>query len=418
MTPLFKTFSTKRILQPALLLIILVAPLDLCCQQSKKVDQAFSVAGSTHLNEEIEYWHISSGERDFFAVAQHALKIFEKDNTRNFELSPGHSKIEFSADASFFCQSGSQNDDSTETRISSFEVFSYQGDMRYRVLLKRHFDQPMQDVLVLSGHGGLVIGNAAMGRLLFYDGNGRLINEMNLFPEAGYDLERVLTLAETSEPAGIIAMATRRSASPVDSGVEFVSGEPTVFSFDSIGQEKWRKRLPQNAASELAVSDDGRFVLAATYSVDSNGALSRVTSLLNGRGEVMMTFDFLFRVADFYQGRFLIMADRAEAGIFQLPSGKRLGRFRINRSQGMITAVRIGAAFGRAAVLTAREEFVEDTFQFSNSKLFVLDQTGKIMQQIPFEDRVFSEPALYLSPDGNRISIGFRHDLLILEAGL
>ena len=63
------------------------------------------------------------------------------------------------------------------------------------------------------------------------------------------------------------------------------------------------------------------------------------------------------------------------------------------------------------AILLAKNTFADGRFQFVSPVLQIIQQTGRQLQTLSFETETLQNPAVWLSPKGERLLIGFQHSL-------
>lgn len=400
-------------------LMALLSPLQLYCQKSLPKKPVSTTVKSEIKNEDIISWHANfnaTKEGQYISVAKQ-LVAFQGAVTKNIAFQKGVILTKFSADGSKFCVVSDESIqvETDRDKILALQFYSNNSKLIFEMNYKHFYDEPMPEICVLSENQGFILGNSAVGKLQFYDIQGRLNRELTLFPSAEFDLERILKIKASKN--GIIAvLATKRSASPMDSGVSNPSGEPTLFVFSNSGNELWRQQLPEFTGGEITISSNGKCVLASSYSSDSRGGLKRVTTLFNAVGEKIESYDFLFQsTASSIDREFLLMADRHTIKAIELHTGKQLWQHKIKREYGLITAAQIGHNMESFFVLVGKDSFKDGAFIFIEPKLVVLNQQGKSQQTMDFPDRVFVNPSLYLAPNSATIGVGFKDAFLTFE---
>ena len=293
-------------------------------------------------------------------------------------------------------------------------VYSAEGRLLYRLHRPKAYDEPVPARVLSDRDGTLVLGESATARLFFFGPDGRLLREVTLFPDAEYDLERLLQIDVSADGRRVAVLAGRRGASPLDAGVPNPSGEPHVFLFDADGNLLWQRRLQGGAPQNVALSPDGEFLLASSYSSYSDGRLERSTALLRRDGTVVRTLPVLFRSAAFApQAGAVLLADRSAARLIRLSSGEALWQVRYSRKAGMVAAAGLSPEADRAFVLTARNAFEKDRFVFKQPVLHVIDRSGSLVQELTFPQEAFLTPSLTVA--SGRIFLGLIHKLYRIE---
>ncbi len=396
-------------------LVILLSPLQLFCQKtiSKKI---FSKdPQSQYKGENVLSWHVNldSEKTGQLISVSDQLITFQGISHNILALPEGFIKTKFAQDGSGICILSTKNLQNDRDKMLTLQFYSDRAELIFELNQKHVYDEPIPEVFVFNENRGFLLGNNAVGKLWFYDNQGRLENEIDLFPGAKFDLERILSIDASGDTRLIAVLATRRSASPMDSGVPNPSGEPTLFVFSNDGNEIWSRSLSEMAGGEVAVSPSGQYMLASSYSTDSRGGLRRVTTLFDSKGEQIQTFDFLFQTTSFsFSDTVLLMADRQTVKAVQLQSGKQEWQYKIKRQDGLITAVQIGKELQTSLILVAKDVFKNGAFVFVKPKLMVLNRLGKSIQTLDFPEREFVNPALFTSPGAETVGLGFRDAFL------
>ncbi|NIR70116.1 hypothetical protein GWN42_30175 [candidate division KSB1 bacterium] len=302
-------------------------------------------------------------------------------------------------------------------KILQIDIYTSSGEKRYSLNRNQYYDDSIPSIVISNLDGSVIMGKNSVGKLWFYREDGELSKQVELFPDASYDLERILHLDLSEDGARLAVVASKRGASHLGSEAPHPSGEPHLFLFTHNGDELWRKALPDFNSSATAISKNGDHIIANSYTVDTQGNLQKQSLLFNDNGERIASFDLLFKYAHFSpDSRFLILAENTKAHVVELSTGRTVWSDNVSRKQGMITAVRLANNADVAVLLIAKNEFREGGFVFTNSRLRVLDRSGALHQDIAIKDEIFRKPALKLSPDHRHITVGFENSYRIYEA--
>ncbi len=396
-------------------LLILLFPLQLFCQNSNARKLFSKDPQSQYKGENVLFWHVNlDGDKTSRLISiSDQLITFQGISKKNLALPEGFIKTIFARDGSEICVLSAKNLQSDGNKMLTLQFYSNKAELIFELTQKHVYDESIPEVYVLNENKGFLLGNSAVGELWFYDNNGVLKIEVDLFPGAQFDLERIMSIEASGDARVIAVLATRRSASPMDSGVPNPSGEPTLFVFSNDGNELWSRSLSEMAGGEVAVSPRGQYILASSYSTDSRGGLKRVTTLFDYKGEQIKTFDFLFQKTSFsISENILLMADRQTVNAVQLPSGKQVWQYKIKHKDGLITAVQMGNELQTSLILVAKDAFKNGAFVFIEPKLIILNRLGKSIQTLDFSEREFVNPALFTSPGPETVGLGFRDAFL------
>jgi len=299
-------------------------------------------------------------------------------------------------------------------RQLTITVFNSEQQMLYSWQRKQYFDRTLPVVALSDQNGALVLGESDSGELWFYDSQGILKNQVSLFPDAEYNLERVLEMETDKEGSTLAVLASKRGSGLVGSDAKNPDSEPHLMLFDDMGKEIWRIHLPEKSASALNFSPDGKKILVNSFAVDFSGQISKNALLFNETGEQLLETEMLYKFAS-YSGdaSHLIMADNQQIRVFNLIQKKLLWLADIDRDEGMIASAKISDDGKTSAIISGKNEWDGTKFIFRGAKITIFDTLGKTHQKMNFEDKSFRNPALWLSPQGDMLRVGFEDSYLL-----
>ncbi len=315
----------------------------------------------------------------------------------------------------YFAVVSQQSAGHTEKSMS-IQVFSQQGRLQYEIAWNQHFDESHPLLLLSDSDGALMMGQAASGRISFYDNAGQPLHHEDLFPDAFYDLERILA-GDIASDGQIILLAGKRGASPADAPVADPSAEPELLRYLPDGTLLWRRKLPENNAASVAISDDGEYIHAATYTVDMRGNVRKRSSLLARDGIEIASANILPKQQRFSpDSKFLLLAENQRVQLLSTQSGTKLWQQKIERKDGMVAAVSLADNAALAALFCASNTFSDGEFVFAQPHIKLLDAAGKLQDELIFADETAVNPAVQLNGAGTELFIGFRHAYYTYEA--
>ena len=392
----------------------------MACQSAPKKNPALAAKQIQSIAAEVRVWKVlksAEGRELPLALKGDGIQIFQPTRTLELPLPDHFLDLIVSRQGRYFAVfslvSGSKSPRSDKTLTAT--VYSAEGEELYRVRRLVYYDEPLPARVVSDLGGMLILGQSATGQLDFYSETGSLVKQVLLFRDAQFDLERLLQLAVSADGRSVAVLASKRGASPLDSGAPDPSGEPHLFLFDAGGNELWRMPLMQTTPQNLAISPDGRLVVASSYSSYQKSPIQKNTVIVRADGKKLGETDFLFRHADFAQeAGTVLLADRSEARLIAPDRARVLWKVRYPRKSGIIAAAAVQPDARRAFVLTAANRFEAGRFVFAQPVLHVLDAQGVQRQEIPFPKENFLAPALYVR--GNQAILGFSHSLYRIEA--
>lgn len=325
---------------------------------------------------------------------------------KSLVLPDGHITTTFSKDGRFFVV-GAHLEIPNHPAQKSYElrVFSSQREEDYVIRELYYLDQPFA-AAIISSKGRIVLGQNSTGELQFYDPTGRLEREVTLFPEAFYDLERFIQVDLSEDGTRVAVLASKRGASPAGSTAPNPSGEPQLFLFNQRGDEIWSKPLPHFNAAAMAISPNGKTIVASGYTVDMAGTFQNTTWLVDDTGTTTGAFDLLFKRKHFSaNSEFVIVANNQQVHILDVKTNQILWTKLILGQEGMIAAVRVSNDGKLAALLLGTNSFENGEFVFRNPKLKMFNRTEEEDQEMALEG-TFVTPSLAASPNLARIVAG------------
>jgi hypothetical protein len=293
-------------------------------------------------------------------------------------------------------------------------VFANDGEETSAIRIEHYADHPIP-AAIISSEGRVILGQNSTGKLQFHDPTGRLAREVTLFPEAFYDLEKFIQVELSDDGSSAAVLASKRGASPTGSTAPNPSGEPHLFLFNQKGDEIWRKPLPHHNPGAMAISPNGKTILASSYTADMAGTMQRTTWLVDDIGRVAGAFDLLFKRQHFSaNSQFVIVASNQQAHIIDVASNQIVRTKSIAKQEGMITAVRVSNDGRLAALLLGTNRFEKGAFVFRNLRLTILLPAGEQVQELPL-DGTFVTPSLTVSPTLDHIVVGLDRGYQVFE---
>ena len=348
------------------------------------------------------------------------LAIREKENWRYETLPTDHLHSVFSHNGRFFTDVKLNPRESIEPidREMTMTVFNSEKNVLYHLSRAQLYDRSLPQLVLSDKDGSLILGENDTGKLWFYDNKGSLNEQVNLFSEASYDLERILIIDLSVDGSRVAVLASKRGSAPAGSdAVHPDDAEPHLILFNSAGRELWRKKLPEFAASAMTKSPDGSKILVNNFTVNQSGNIIRRSLVYNVNGEVIFETDLLYKSAQFSgNSNRLILADNQMIRLIDLENNELIWKNKIPRNDGIITQVAITESADFSIVLLGKNDWNGEYFFYHHPKILILDGQGMISQNIPFNDQTFRIPALWISPDGAFLKVGFENKLYIYSA--
>lgn len=396
---------------------------ELYCQKRITPSLRYEITTSQKVGRPVKSWlfpeQIEKGGLPIIAVQDKQIKWIRNVESKSLDLPDGYLTTLFSKGGNYFgiISLIESLKTSNRNKILQIEIYTSAGEKLFSLSRNQYYDDSIPAIVISDFNGSMIMGQNSIGKLWFYHQDGELSREVELFSDASFDLERTLHLDLSEDGTSLAVAASKRGASQLGSKAPKPSGEPHLFLFTRSGDEVWRKTLPDFGTSAAAISERGDFLIANSYSVDMRGNIKKTTSLFDNHGARIANFDLLFKYAHFSpDSEFLILAENTKARVVELSTGQTAWSHNISRKQGMITVVRLANKAAVAVLLVAKNEFKNGEFVFTNSRLEVFDRFGALHQEIIVKDETFKIPALRLSPDHQKIIVGFENAYYIYEA--
>jgi hypothetical protein len=243
-------------------------------------------------------------------------------------------------------------------------VLDRDGNLRYLLSREIPFDIQFPS-LRLSDEGWCVLSSGNEGWVEWYDADGKPAGTLEPFASPGPDYERIVKTAVGRAHAGLLVS-------------EPGSPEARVLLTDDRGGVLWTRMLGLPNAAEIALSEDGRFLVAGAY----DGAVPprEVTVLFDGDGQEAWAREGSFRYADIDPaGKRILLADRNTVTIVPASSPDPEGVWRSGRREQVVTGVRW--AGDRAAVAVEEVSLDSGVPMYVTSTLLLLDRTGAVLDR-------------------------------------
>ncbi len=399
------------------IVIFFFASLVLFGQHASNNGLPFKEVKKESLSQPVKNWYLF--ENLEIAESSSSLVVREDDTWHPERLPNDHLRTVFSYNGRFFAHVTINPRESTDPIDRELTVTVYNSEKKILFILQRQhlFDRALPQLILSEKDGSLILGESDTGKLWFYDNRGSVIKQVTLFTEASYDLERILIIKVSEDGARIAVLATKRGSAPAGSNAINPDADPHLFLFDSKGEELWRIELPEYSASALNISPDGTKILVNNYTVGQSGIITRKSLIYNDDAEVIFETDLLYKFAHFSSdSRQVILADNQTVRLIDLENNKLKWQRKISRKDGMVSQVFTVETSDMSAVLLGKNDWNGEYFVFHHPGILISDGKGTMLQEITFEDQVFRTPALWISPQGDRLKIGFENSFYIYSS--
>jgi len=254
--------------------------------------------------------------------------------------------------------------------------------------------------LYLSGvDGRSVILQPFDGRIEFYDTLGSRVAALSPFVEESPDYERIIKCSLARDRAVFL------TSSPTERGVSLVMT-------DMNGEQKWRIRLAHTTAGEVHVSENGRCILAGSYTSDDQ--LIRSTVLLDNSGKILRTLPQLFRYADFdADGSRFVISGRNSVTIGSITGTEGVSTWSTRSREEIVTAVRWTR--NHVAVVVETVDISTGKPAYHAPSLVLLNEHAGAVLKKQIDSKSDAPATLEVSDDLVTLSSGNRHLRVTLE---
>jgi hypothetical protein len=268
----------------------------------------------------------------------------------------------------------------------------------YEISREVPFDQQFP-ALHVSDEGQSVLLQSFDGRIEFYDAAGRRVGVVSPFVDEAPEFERIFKCSLADDRAVFLF------SSPLEKNVNLIMTNLN-------GQQKWKTRLPNTDAGEVFMSQSGNHILAGSYT--SNGQLILSSTLLDGNGQVLRTFPFLFRYADVStdDSRF-VLSDRNRVVIGSMVGTDEPAMWSTVRKEDIVTEVRF--VEDRIAVVVESVSISTGTPVYHDPTLVLLNEQARQVLRKQIESTSGAPAFLEVLGDTLTLSSGKNRMMLKLD---
>jgi len=388
--------------------IFFFASLVLFGQHAPNNRQYFKESKKTSITQSVKNWHLFAN----LEIAESSSHLFvREDNTWQPERLPNdHIQTIFSHNGRFFAHLTINPRESIDHVDRELTVTVYNSNRQKQFVLQREVEdhKSIPEIAISDNDGSLILGESDAGKLWFYDNQGASIKEILLFRESSIDLERILKIVVSKNGSRIAVLATKRGSAPAGSSAINPDADPHLFLFDSKGERLWRIELTEYSAFALNISPDGTRIVVNNYTVNQSGNITKKSLVFTNDAEVVFETDLLYKFAHFTSdSKQLILADNQTIRMIDLENNKLRWQREVSRKDGMVTQVATAKTANLNAALLGKNDWNGEYFVFHHPKILIFDGEGTILQELIFENQVYRTPALWISPEGDQLKIGF-----------
>ena len=388
----------------------------LSAQESINNNVRYELIGEKQIAPIVNSWFLSASQQT--ALTPDQMLFLENSRVEIFPHPQQYLKTSFSKNGKFFAIQ-ILNPRETVEKIDRELMISIYSDLKkesYRLIRNVFYDHSFPSVTISGADGSLVLGENDSGELWFYDKNGTLIRQVVLFPDAEYDLEKVLDVDMCDDGSRIAVIAGKRVGSPAGSNAVNPSAEPHLFLFTGDGKELWRKALPDLNSNGVAISPDGRIIVANSYTISVEGKLIKRTLIFREDGNILNETDILFKQDRFSKdSKYLLLASNQELQMVDLTAGNVIWSQKISRKDRMIVDLDIADGGKQVAILLAVNEWADSQFVYRQPVITIYDNRGEEIQKLTFADEPSSRPAIRFTNQDKNFMVGLGNTLYLYQ---
>ena len=266
-------------------------------------------------------------------------------------------------------------------------VYDSAGVLRYQIAKEIPYDVQYPAIRISDAGGRCIVFSPFEGWVEFYNGEGNIVGTMSPFIGEAPTYERILKCSVAGERAAFLVS-------------EPLTASARVMLTDLEGNEIWNASFSLETAAEVFLSTNGDYVLAGSYS--SGDRIERSTVLLDRRGNILRTFDTIFRHADFAEedGR-VVFTERNGIVIASIDGKEASVRWSTKDRNEVVTGVRFAA--GHVGVVVEKVTLETGKPRYNNPQLVVLNQQGQ--QVLNKQLHQISEDPASLKIDGETLTV-------------
>ncbi len=255
-------------------------------------------------------------------------------------------------------------------------------------------DDPLPQICLSANGSALLLAQSTSAQVMFFAAEGQTIKDKKLFGEVAYSNERPLFLAASGQSFFVLS---QNIPTPVSA--------PTLVRFNAAGEEQWRRDLPPGTPGGVAAAPNGDWILAGRYQVTSDNRVESSLHLFDGSGALRVTVHGLFRQACFAEnGQRLLLMDRRQLRLLNLPDAKQLWQFNLSRRNEMFAGIASDAKGENHFALAAVSTFKNGRFVFEQPRLIKFNGSGRQQSSTAIKTNLI-EPVIALSSDGRRVTL-------------
>ncbi len=264
------------------------------------------------------------------------------------------------------------------------------------------YDAPLPEIAI-NDAGELLVARREVATVTLYR-NGQPVGQpRRLFPNADYDLERIVYVQPAGKTNGFIVAATRHGMNQQQ------RMEPFLIKMNASGAIEWQREVTAHAIGRLAVSPEGKWIALAAYRFQGYQLVPE-SRVYDATGNRKLLVDLIFKTAAFHEatGR-VALANNEAAVMLDVSRDKVNWRQQLAEPGEMITRMAFEPSGEQLALLIAKNQFTDGRFQFVSPRLIVLSPRGDISYQQVFPDAVFQQPLLQFQEEPATILVGFQN---------
>jgi len=396
-----------RLTSLIILLVLLIIALTLTQKNRENTGKTFQLLKTQAMEETIQFWKFTDSH--LYAVGTSNFYHLSPTASQFQQVPKKFIRVVFSPGGQFYATLFLTDLPESDSRdkLLHLEIFNANQEKIYSLQKRQYYDDPYPAVAISDKDGSLVLGRSTTTEVWFYDRNGQLVTQVQLLPEASYDLERFLDLQFDQAGNSLYMVTTTHGITPESDPSPLPPLQTLFFKFAPDGQKLWQETIPDFYTNFARVSENGNYLLISSYALKNSAELTEKTFVYNEEGSRVLETDFLTRYAAWKEASHQVLAaNNRKAFAYDLKTGVLLWSSRITDKTRMITAVSPASKDERWALLIAKSSYSPDGFYFSEPEIKIFNGDGTLFQSISLQNASFKQPSLWLSADGKQIYIG------------
>ncbi len=321
-----------------------------------------------------------------------------------------------------------------------FTVYNDTGGKVSRIEVEEWWDEGNWVFVISPYDGSFIAPNGNTNKIIFYDSQGNIKKEINLFGSTDYQMVRDMKCTFSENGEYILVIADKIFNGSYE---ELPSDTPNTYTilFDKEGNELWRHSLDEHGFLSsnfaFAISRNGRYICAGDERRGKKGTLSAHFYLFDNSGKLIGKYDinhsspFVPFCKFSKDEEFLIIGNYDKVQLIETSSGKVLWtkqfpwniKREILKKEGIryIKGVDIADSASTIVIVSFDYIYKQPYWSHNTQQLDILDDKGNLLltkqvNEIQKADLSLEERDLvWVNPAGNQIFLRLKQGFEIYE---